>query len=552
MRHGKQMKTRLRQLSITTWMNLYLGLAFVLSSVCVVLLVNYVMRQQALKEAESKARLLLDRNLATHHYFTNQLKPSVFKLTDGYRPAEYFDPIWMSSTYAVREIDKEFKTMGDAGYYYKESAINARSPENEADEYERTFIQELNLDAQLVARSTIRTINGQPYFVVLRRGEIMEESCLQCHSEPEQAPAGLVSLYGSERSFHRKAGEAVSGISIRIPLAAAYAEARQYTLLLSVLLLVLLVGLFGTQYGFNRRLLVAPLEAVRDKALQITSDEKRLGEVVSMPVGRELSELATAFNKMSLDLRLGRDTLEERVQQRTLALDRLNQQLEQDIVKRKLAEEQIKKALAEKEVLLKEVHHRVKNNLTVISSLLELQAHASQDERIKSAFRNSQQRIQAMTAIHEQLYRSDNLAQIDMAKYIAGLAEDLRSAYALSEVAIQVDIQDIHLSIDQAIPCGLMLNELLTNALKYAFPAGSDRSGQEQVITIGMREENQKIILQVSDNGAGIPEGFDMRSARSLGLKLVNRLTGQLQGDLDVASAAGRGTNYTITFPVQV
>jgi PAS domain S-box-containing protein len=228
----------------------------------------------------------------------------------------------------------------------------------------------------------------------------------------------------------------------------------------------------------------------------------------------------------------------------------------ENITGRKRAEEQIKKALDEKEILLKEIHHRVKNNLTIVSSLLELQARASQDERLKSAFQNSQQRIQAMTAIHEQLYRSDNLARIDMAKYIAALAEDLRSAYARTEVALQVDVKNVYLGIDQAIPCGLLLNELLTNALKYAFTAGPDRQAGssallESQIIVSMHPEDGRYILLVRDNGCGLPGEFDVQTARSLGLKLVNRLAGQLHGELEVTSVAGSGTSFTITFLVQ-
>ena len=216
----------------------------------------------------------------------------------------------------------------------------------------------------------------------------------------------------------------------------------------------------------------------------------------------------------------------------------------QDITERKQAEQLLKAALLEKETLLKEIHHRVKNNLTVVSSLLELQGRASQDERLKSAFQNSQQRIQAMTAIHEQLYKSDNLARIDMTRYVAELAEELHSAYAHGELSLQVHIQEVYLGIDQAIPCGLILNELLTNALKYAFPAGAAEASQEPVIAVSMQQEKDQITLRVSDNGVGLPEGFNIEASRSLGLKLVTRLTGQLHGELEVASEFGQGNRF--------
>ena len=228
----------------------------------------------------------------------------------------------------------------------------------------------------------------------------------------------------------------------------------------------------------------------------------------------------------------------------------------ENITQRKLAAEQIEKALHEKEVLLKEIHHRVKNNLTVISSLLEMQARISQDERVQTAFQNSQSRIQAMSAIHEQLYRSANLSHIDMDSYITGLAGELSELYAVPNIGKRIEVRDVQLVIDQAIPCGLIINELLTNAFKYAFTAGAGEpavgSGlNARQVAVSMQRDHEHCILLVSDNGCGLPDGFDVQSAKSLGLKLVNRLAGQLEGDLEVTSAAGRGTTYRITFPVQ-
>ena len=208
---------------------LHLGIAAVFT-IAAVLLVNYVSineKKQAIKEAEEKAKMILDRNMATHTYFSQEMKPKIFELSDPYRPANYFEPSWMSSTYAVREIDKYFKSMASEDYYYKECAINARSPENEADEFEKAFLEEMNSDPQLEFRSVIRKLDGQYFLVTLRRGEVMEETCLRCHSTPDKAPKGLVDKYGPERSFNRKLGEVTEAISIRVPLSAAYAKAKQ-------------------------------------------------------------------------------------------------------------------------------------------------------------------------------------------------------------------------------------------------------------------------------------------------------------------------------------
>ncbi|MEI6389427.1 MAG: DUF3365 domain-containing protein, partial [Spirochaetota bacterium] len=255
------------------------GLLFGLASLLVVFMVGDVMRKQALAEAESKARILLDQNLAIHSYYSNTLKPSLFEYTAPFRNASYFDPSWMSSTYAVRQIRQYFNALNPSGYYAKDAAVNARSPENEADEVEKAFLGELRADPGLILRSYTEMLDGVPSMVYLRRGEVLEESCMGCHSELDRAPAELVSRYGSERSFHREAevGKVISVISIRIPLAASYSVAERFSFQLSILLLVLLASLFLVQYLLTRRLLYLPIASIRDKARQISGDEDHLG-----------------------------------------------------------------------------------------------------------------------------------------------------------------------------------------------------------------------------------------------------------------------------------
>ena len=226
-----------------------IGSIFVIAGIIIVALVNNQARKQALVEAETKAQIILNRNLATHTYFTHQLKPKLFKLTGPISSDAYFEPTWMSSTYAVREIDKYFKFLEPGEYYYKECAINARRPENEADAYEKLFIEELNANSELMTRSVKRVLNAKPYFVVLHRGEVMEESCLRCHSTPEKAPGDLVRYYGPERSFNRKIGEVVSANSIRVPLSTAYVIANRFSLRLSIILLTVLGVLFFGSSG---------------------------------------------------------------------------------------------------------------------------------------------------------------------------------------------------------------------------------------------------------------------------------------------------------------
>lgn len=343
-----------RKIRINTRLMVTVGTIFALVAVVIISIVDWKMKQHALKEAESKAKIMLDRNLAIHTYFTHQLKPVLFNMI-GKNPAidteTYFEPVWMSSTYAIREMEKYFQSLTDMDYYYKECAINARSPENEADTYEKAFIQKLTESPTLETHASVRTVENQPFFAVLRRGEKMEQSCLRCHSTPNMAPADLVSLYGPERSYNRSADEVVSAISIRIPLSEAYASVNQLTLRLSALFAIVFIGLFAIVAFLNNRLVFIPLKNIRKKALQISTDPKHLGEEIDLPEGKELAELVIAFNDMSLQLFEDRTQLENRIDKRTSELKIANERLHQEIEERKQTISELEQTLNEVKIL---------------------------------------------------------------------------------------------------------------------------------------------------------------------------------------------------------
>jgi two-component sensor histidine kinase/PAS domain-containing protein len=215
-----------------------------------------------------------------------------------------------------------------------------------------------------------------------------------------------------------------------------------------------------------------------------------------------------------------------------------------DITESKRAEEQIKFSLKEKELLLKEIHNRVKNNLQVISSLLNLQAGYIQDEQARARFKESRDRLKAMVLIHEKLYQSDDLTAIDFGGYIRNLAVHLFRSHQVDARAINLhlDVEPLSLDIDRATSCGLIINELVSNAIKYAFP-----NGKPGEIRIGFHEEAQKqIVLTVGDNGAGLAKELDFHQAQSLGFQLINTLAEQLGGTITLDREGG--TRFTLAF----
>ena len=216
-----------------------------------------------------------------------------------------------------------------------------------------------------------------------------------------------------------------------------------------------------------------------------------------------------------------------------------------DITERKRAEEKLKASLLEKEVLLKEIHHRVKNNLQVVYSLLNLQASQTTDAAGLDVLRDSQNRVRSMALVHETLYRSPDLAQVDFAEYASNLAAHLARSYRIDSTAIQFSVQaapDVRLSIEEAVPCGLIINELVSNALKHAFPKG--RAGTVSVRLAHTPDE--QIAITVADDGIGLPAGFDPARTESLGMQLIVQLVRQIHGRLTLQR--DNGTQVTVEF----
>lgn len=202
-------------------------------------------------------------------------------------------------------------------------------------------------------------------------------------------------------------------------------------------------------------------------------------------------------------------------------------------------------SLHEKEVLLKEIHHRVKNNLQVISSLLNLQSENITDSHSLEKFKESQNRVRSMALVHEKLYESKDLSRINFSEYIEAFTDVVNRSYNITEgrvkLHLNVDIGESYFNIDTAIPCALMLNELVSNAFKYAFP--DQRKGN---LYLNFRKEGQEYVFEVKDDGIGIPAHITTRNSPSLGLQLVDMLTEQINGKVTILS--NKGTTFSIKF----
>jgi PAS domain S-box-containing protein len=237
------------------------------------------------------------------------------------------------------------------------------------------------------------------------------------------------------------------------------------------------------------------------------------------------------------------EDLERKITERTSDLTDINMKLMAEIDIRLDAEKQLNKTVGEKEVLLREIHHRVKNNLQIIISLLNLQSRYITDEKILAAIRDSQNRVKAMSLVHEKLYQSEDISKINLDDYIRFLGTGLIQFYGAKSrgITLTTDIRDIHVDINAAIPLGLIINELISNSIKYAFP---DREKGE--IFISVRKENHTLSVLFKDNGVGIPADLDWRNTESLGLRLVISLVEQLNGSIELDRSSGTAFNIVL------
>ncbi len=215
-----------------------------------------------------------------------------------------------------------------------------------------------------------------------------------------------------------------------------------------------------------------------------------------------------------------------------------------DITERMQTERDLAAAVAAKEILFQEVHHRVRNNLQVISSLLNIQADLLTDSSARDVLLESQRRVESMAMIHERLYSHDDIDQLDFGKYVEALTQELFRAYGVdsSVVSLRLELDPVLLELSQAIPCGLILNELVTNSLKYAFPAAR----QGEILVVLRCAEDDRVTLRVADNGIGLPAGLDWRKSHSLGLRIVDILARQLTAAIH--QKPGSGGDFALTF----
>lgn len=573
-------------------------------------LIYYSLLAIGVRDAKEHVKDILLSNRGFHEYIQRVMHPAFFDaMQKGEIAPDFYRPELLSSTYIVRTQHEFYNKIRESGgmhpVYYKLAAINPRNPVNKADEREHKLIEHFNKDRSVRESEEIVSVGGHKYIYYAVPFLQNEKRCMRCHGDPADAPPGLRAIYPGDGGFYEQLGEIRAIESIRMPIDERVNLALVFTGgassgVFALLMLTLISLRLGRRVQEKTRDLEEEFRTRKQTEAEVIEQSNLLNTFIDhspLPIiGLDLEGRVSLWNSAAFGLfgwtqaELFEETIpvipnEGRLafnQMLTSALEsRMSQTGEisacrkdgsrltvnvaisclhdvsgapfgfmtiyEDITEKKSAMETISRSLREKEVLLQEVHHRVKNNMAVISSLLKMQAMLVDDERTLAALKESQSRIRSMALVHEKLYQSKDFTNIDVKEYVLSLARSIRETYETGpRVDLSLDVDDISLTIDTLVPCGLIINELLSNAYKYAF---AGREGEAMKIALSLKKQKGGgLVLNISDNGAGLPESFDIEKPTGLGLKLVNALTAQLDGKLEARSNGG--AHFTVSFEV--
>ena len=259
-----------------------LVLLFLVGSAGIVFKVNKTLKALAFEDAQKKAELILQMNGAIAEFFSKQLQPDIKAMAERLGEDDRFNPVWMSAIYAGRQIGESFKGLTGETYTFRKTTVNARNADSEPNAYERAFITELEKDPGLIRRQLTVEVDGKPCLLSMERAPTLGESCLRCHNTPAQAPPEIIEMYGAERGFGRRLGQA-SVFSVLIPLEEEFAHADALSLQLSLAIMLMLILILSGYFLMKQRLIFLPLSRLRTQTKRIAGNPGVLGEKIRSP-----------------------------------------------------------------------------------------------------------------------------------------------------------------------------------------------------------------------------------------------------------------------------
>ena len=421
----------------------------------------------------------------------------------------------MNPAYMLRQLTERFgKLYGVSGHI---TSLKPLRPQNAPDSWEKKALK--SFEAGSTEFIDFTQINEKP-FLRFMRPMMVEKGCLKCHGHQGY-----------------KVGDVRGGVSIALSLTPFLSLEYRRTLPIVISIFVLwLIGLVAIFLG--TRTLDRSIQKRHRVEEELAQNRNHLEDIVNERTG-ELQESNIELARLNAKLR----AMNEEYNATNEELTAINEEFETQFIELKQAEEKIKASLKEKEVLIQEIHHRVKNNLQIVINFIKFQQMKHEDEKHADILTDLENRVRTMSLIHERLYRSVDFSKIDFTEYIQELADELFISYGVerNQITLTTSNKNVMLDLDRSITCGLIINELITNALKYAFP--ENRKGK---LEAGLYSIDDSYELIVSDNGIGLKKDYVIGSTKSIGLRLIKGWVNQIDGKMEIDSSAG--TKFTIRF----
>ncbi|HDP79571.1 MAG TPA: DUF3365 domain-containing protein [Spirochaetes bacterium] len=519
---------------------LLFGLLILILSLFMLYWAHRVSREHAQDLMSRQASIALEFNLAILSYVGNYVRPElVRKLGKG-----YFMPETMSTSYISRSVfEKVQEKFPD--FIIRFASDNPRNPINAATSEELEIINYFRQNRNAARVSRVMILNGRRY-LALFNPRWLQKDCMRCHGNPKDAPAELIRRYGNTASFNRLIDDLAGLDTVAVQLDAfddaLHSEMYRQWFIITVVLLLL----FGTVMVLFHRVVTKRLKAII-KHFSDIADNPDSTRMTPLKLGGkdEIAVLGSSFNHLIEKLSESHSMLEHRVAERTIKLTGVNEELKREITDRTRAEEALKKSLEENQALLRELQHRVKNSLAIITGLIGIEAKRMDDPAANEALTNIRNRVNSLSKLYDQLYNANEVREVRLDAYLEQMARSLMDTYDSPEKSIDLrtELAPLKIDVKQSISVGLILNELLTNALKYAF---TDRSGG--TIRIDLRKSDGGAVIEVADDGAGLPQGFSLEGSRGRGMEIVQMLVATLKGEMEYGR--GRETVFRVSFPV--
>lgn len=563
--------------------NLVIMLLIFIPSFILIVITNLFMKNFAYQEAYNKMEIMMIRTNAIHQYLNETARPVVFEIMEQYQvPNSFFRPEIMSSTYAVREINRIFAGNIETDYYFKEIAINPRNPKNEANEFEAEILLMFNNDSTITEYQAKEVIDGQLYFRYIKKGETLEDYCMVCHSNPELAPQGLVDIYGDERGFHREVGEVVSAQSIMIPLTEAYQTANRLSLAYGGILLAFMSGVAVFLYGYTDRLIFSRIDRLKQHFDNITTGRAEIQEQMVILGEDEISELNNYFNHLAVkvskyeeELEAERDLLKEKVKQQTSSLLESNKLLSKEMANSKLAKEKLAQYASELERSNKELQdfasiasHDLQEPLRKVlafSDRLKKNYGNNLDEqgrdyfaRIEKATCRMQNLINDLLEYSRVTTTAKPYEPVDLNLVVKDVVGDLQ--VLIDNNMGSVEIKELPVIEADKVQMTQLFQNLIANGIKF------HREGISPKVIISSKKLNEdNWEIYISDNGIGFDikyierifkpfqrlHGRNTYEGSGMGLAICQKIVTRHQGEITAISKLGAGATFIVKLPIR-